>query len=182
MTAFEDGLWTRLVDEHDADRVTLATAPKQTHKRPLMIGGSLTTLAATSAAAVVAITTATSAPPAYALTPTGNGTYTLRINDIATAIPALNAKLKQLDINVTVIPVTTTCTAPNDGVPLVGGWPASTLNETIMLDQANIPAGSQGVLAVYQSPSGGVDLDLGSVTGSDPLPPCLNASDVGYAK
>lgn len=180
MTAFEEGLWARLVDEHDADRVTLATVPEQTHKRPLVIGGSLTTLAAISAAAVVAITSATNAPPAYALTPTGDGTYTLRINDIAAAIPALNAKFKQLGINMTVIPVKTTCTAPNDGVPLVGGWPASTLNETITLDQANIPAGSQGVLAVYQSPSGGVDLDLGSVDGSGPLPPCLNPNDVGY--
>lgn len=182
MTAFEDGLWTRLVDEHDADRVTLATTPKQTHKRPVVIGGSLTTLAAMGAAAVVAITTAASAPPAYALTPTGNGTYTLKINDIAAAIPALNAKLKQLGINMIAIPVTTTCTAPNDGVPLVGGWPASTLNQTITLDQANIPAGSQGVLAVYQSPSGGVDLDIGSVSGSGPLPPCLNPNDVGYGK
>lgn len=136
------------------------------------------------AAAVVAVLlfATAGASPAYALTANGNGTYTLTINHIAAAIPALNAKLKQLGINTTVIPVTTTCTAPNDGVPLVGGWPASTLNETITLDQANSPAGSQGVLAVYQSPSGGVDLSLGSVTGSGPLPPCLNPNDVGYVK
>ncbi len=137
---------------------------------------------AAAVAAVLLFATA-GAPPAYALTPSGNGTYTLTINDIATAIPALNAKLKQLGINMTVIPVTPTCTAPDDGVPLVGGWPASTVNETITLDQANIPAGSQGILAVYQSPSGGgVDLDLGSVTGSGPLPPCLNPNDVGYVQ
>lgn len=144
-----------------------------------MAGASVGVAAAI--AAVLLFATA-GAPPAYALTANGNGTYTLTISKIATAIPALNAKLKQLGINVTVIPVTTTCTAPNDGVPLVGGWPASTVNETITLDQAHSPAGSQGVIAVYQSPAGGVDLNIGSVSGSGGLPACLNPNDVGYAK
>jgi hypothetical protein len=30
MTAFEDGLWARLVDEHDADRVSLGGASRAT--------------------------------------------------------------------------------------------------------------------------------------------------------
>lgn len=68
MTAFEDGLWARLVDEHDADGVTLSSSTKQTRGRPLVVGGSLVTLAAISAAGVLAITAATSAPSAYALT------------------------------------------------------------------------------------------------------------------
>ncbi|MGH2868168.1 MAG: hypothetical protein ACRDNK_11465 [Solirubrobacteraceae bacterium] len=147
--------------------------------RVAMAGASAGVAAAV--AAILLFATA-GAPPAYALTASGNGTYTLTINQAATAIPALNAKFKQLGINMTVIPVTTTCTAPNNGVPLVGGWPASTLNQTITLDQANIPAGSHGVIAVYQTPSGGVDLDVGSVDGSGPLPPCLNPNDVGYMK
>jgi hypothetical protein len=116
-----------------------------------------------------------SAPPAYALTANSNGTYTITINNIAAGIPALNAKLKQLRIDTTVVPVTTTCTAPNDGVALVGGWPASTLNQTITLDQADIPAGSRGVIAVYQSPSGGIDLTIGTTTGK--IPSCLNAGN-----
>ena len=40
MTAFEDGLWTRLVQEHDADRVALGSAPKQRSRRPLLVGAS----------------------------------------------------------------------------------------------------------------------------------------------
>jgi hypothetical protein len=40
MTAFDDGLWTRLVDEHGADRVTLGSVPKQRSKRPLLVGAS----------------------------------------------------------------------------------------------------------------------------------------------
>lgn len=182
MTDFDDHLWSHLVAEHGADHVTAHRLTADRRKGQLLLGGSAGATAAIAAAAVLLFGGTAGAPPAYALTPNGNGTYTLKINDIATAIPALNAKLKQLGINMTAIPVTTTCTAPNDGVPLVGGWPASTLNETITLDQTNIPAGTQGVLAVYQTPSGGVDLDVASITGSGPLPPCLNPNDVGYAE
>jgi hypothetical protein len=81
-------------------------------------------------------------------------------------------------IDTTDVPVSTACTAPNDGVPLVGGWQASTLNQTITLDQANIPAGSHGVIAVYRSPSGGIDLTIATTTGS--IPSCLNANDAGH--
>lgn len=40
MTAFDDGLWTRLVDEHGADRVALGSVPKQRSGRPLLVGAS----------------------------------------------------------------------------------------------------------------------------------------------
>jgi hypothetical protein len=125
---------------------------------------------AAAVAAVVGFATA-GAPPAYALTANGNGTYTLTINDIATGIPALNAKLRQLGIDSTAVPVTATCAAPDDGVGLLGGWPASTVNQTITLDQADIPAGSRGVIAVYRSPSGGVDLTIATTSGR--IPACL---------
>jgi hypothetical protein len=52
MTAFDDGLWTRLVDEHDADRVALGSVPKQRSKRPLLVGAS--GVAAVSVAGVLA--------------------------------------------------------------------------------------------------------------------------------
>jgi hypothetical protein len=128
-----------------------------------------------AAVALVVVLATAGAPPAYALTANSNGTYAITINNIAAGIPALNAKLKQLGIDTTVVPVTTTCTAPNDGVGLVGGWPASTLNQTIILDQADVPAGSRGVIAVYRSPSGGIDLTIGTTTGG--IPSCLNPGD-----
>jgi hypothetical protein len=31
----DDGLWTRLVDEHEADRVALGLVPEQRSRRPL---------------------------------------------------------------------------------------------------------------------------------------------------
>ena len=51
MSAFDDGLWTRLVDEHAADRVALGSVPKGRSKRPMLVGAS--GVAAASVAALV---------------------------------------------------------------------------------------------------------------------------------
>jgi hypothetical protein len=40
MTAFDDGLWTRLVDEHRADRVAFGRIPEHSSRRPLLVGVS----------------------------------------------------------------------------------------------------------------------------------------------
>jgi hypothetical protein len=52
MSAFDDGLWARLVDEHDADRLTLGSVPKQGSRRPLLV--SVGGVAAVSVAGVLA--------------------------------------------------------------------------------------------------------------------------------
>ena len=147
---------------------TLVRAPR------LALAGAGVSLAAATAG--VAVFATAGAPAAYALTENSNGSYTITINDIATGVPALNAKLKELGIDTTAVPVTTTCTAPNDGVPLIGGWSSSTLSQTVTLDQANIPSGYHGVIAAYQSPSGQVDLTIGTTAGN--IPTCLNANNV----
>ncbi len=164
----------------------LARAPR------LALASGIASLAAV--AAVVAVFATTGTPPAYAVTQNANGTYTITINDITTGVPALNAKLKQLGIDATAVPVTTTCTASSDGVPLIAG--SSSLTERIQarlspanatagsegvvtLDQANIPAGSQGVIAAYRSPSGQIDLTIATTSGS--VPSCLNANDISTA-
>jgi hypothetical protein len=56
MTAFDDGLWTRLVEEHDADRVGLGSDGFERSRRPLAVGlGGLCALSA--AVATVAVLT-----------------------------------------------------------------------------------------------------------------------------
>jgi hypothetical protein len=40
MSAFDDGLWNRLVDEHAADRVGLGPVPDRGRRRPLLVGAS----------------------------------------------------------------------------------------------------------------------------------------------
>jgi hypothetical protein len=51
MTAFDDGLWARLVDEHDADRVALGWGRTPRSKRLLGVGG----IAGVCAAGVLAV-------------------------------------------------------------------------------------------------------------------------------
>lgn len=54
MTAFDDGLWTRLVDEQDADRVILRAVPEQHGARARTVGLSgIGALAAAGVAAAV---------------------------------------------------------------------------------------------------------------------------------
>jgi hypothetical protein len=65
MTAFDDGLWTRLVEEHGADRVELQISSPQRNRRPLLLG--LSGLGAVSAAgATVAVLSLSGASPAFA--------------------------------------------------------------------------------------------------------------------
>jgi hypothetical protein len=52
MTAFDDDLWTRLVEEYGADRVALGLVRKRRSKRPLLVGAS--GVAAVSVAGVLA--------------------------------------------------------------------------------------------------------------------------------
>jgi hypothetical protein len=54
MTAFEDGLWARLVEEHDADRVALQAAPEASSKRPQFATRRARWLAA-AAATIIAV-------------------------------------------------------------------------------------------------------------------------------
>jgi hypothetical protein len=154
------------------------------------LAGGAASLAA--AACVVAIFATSGTLQAYAVTRNTNGTYTIMINKIATGVPALNAKLKQLGIDATAVPVTTTCTAPSDGVPpLIGGSSSLTRRpnmalspakvtagsaRVVNLDEASIPSGSRGVIAAYQSPSGQIDLSISTTTGR--IPSCLNPSDM----
>ncbi len=52
MTAFDDGLWTRLVEEYGADRVAFGSVPERRSKRGLLVGAS--GVAAASVAGVLA--------------------------------------------------------------------------------------------------------------------------------
>ena len=177
MTAFEDGLWTRLVDEHDADRVCLRVGPNQSSRRPLLIGGSLTALAATAAVGTLVLTAATSAPPAYALTQNADGSITVTINDVETAAPALNARFAAMGIDETVVPVTSSC--PTSGNP--SGFPAVPLfvdpnaktSDTLTFTPGRryLDPGYTGVLAAEQLPDGEVAMAVGAI--KPPVPSCL---------
>ncbi|HEV3053981.1 MAG TPA: hypothetical protein VGX45_04950 [Solirubrobacteraceae bacterium] len=58
MTAFDDALWTRLVDRHGADRVALGSGEERRRRRPLLVGvsGAAALGAAGAAVAVLSVT------------------------------------------------------------------------------------------------------------------------------
>jgi len=132
---------------------------------------SLVAIAAAAAAlAALLITSAgTSTPPAYALTRNADGSITVTLSDLATGIPQLNARFRQMGIDETVIPVTPSC--PHLG--LVAG-PGS-MSETVTLspgyaDPGN--AGFDGYLAAERLPDGRIAIGIGS--GRPPLPSCFS--------
>lgn len=157
MTAFEDALWTQLVDEHDADRVTLSGGPKRDHRRPTIVGGSLTVAAIAVATGVIALS-GTGAPPAYALTQNADGSFTVTIHDMSAAIPELNARFRQMGIDETVVPVETSCPAQPDNGPAQGlqvdDQETGDMTLTFNPKQSHLAPGFHGVLAAEQLPNG----------------------------
>lgn len=99
---------------------------------------------------------------------------TLTVNDIATAVPQVNAEFAKLGINATAIPVTPNCTV-QDGASsaLMAPDESLSMSESITIGNAYIPAGLTAVIAAEQT-SSGVRLSMG--TTNSPLPSCLNSN------
>lgn len=119
---------------------------------------------------IVLVLSATSATsPAYALTPHGDGTVTLTLYRLTNDIPALNARLAQMGIDETIVPVTPTCT---NQAPI---YPVGNENSTITLyvGRKYLLPGFQGVLAAQALPSGKVALVQGALHPAD-IPSCFS--------
>jgi hypothetical protein len=174
MTAFEDGLWDRLVDEHGANDLELTADHPSSARRPLMIGGGLTAVAAATAAGVIALTAATDAPPAYAMTQNPDGTLTVTIHDMRAAIPELNARFAQMGIDETVVPVEASCPAGPNNTGIAGLQADDELTDTMTLTfdggNGHLQPGYHGVLAAEQLPNG----EIATVVGARPtVPDCF---------
>jgi len=66
MTAFDDGLWTRLVDEHEADRVGFGDVAKRKPTPPLLLGVSGVAIAGAAAVLALVLSLAGGASNAFA--------------------------------------------------------------------------------------------------------------------
>jgi hypothetical protein len=66
MTAFDDGLWARLVDEHQADRVALGPAPQRGSRRRLLVGVSGVAVASVAGVLAAVLSLAGGASTAFA--------------------------------------------------------------------------------------------------------------------
>jgi hypothetical protein len=175
MTEFEDGLWARLVDEHDADGLALDPITRQGRRRPLLVGGGAATVAGATVAAVLAISASTGAPPAYAMTQNADGSITVTINDLATAAPELNAKFASMGVQETVVPVEASC--PNVSHFLFA-YPHATMTESITFIPGRkwLAPGFTGVIAAEQLPNGEVAMMIGAI--KPPVPSCYSSQAV----
>lgn len=176
MNEFEDGLWERLVDEHDADRVSLAAPRASSHsRRPLIVGGGAAGLAAAGAAVVLGIGAVTSAPPAYAMTQNADGTVTVTINDLADSVAAVNAKFAAMGINETVVPVTASCPDTGNSEDELLLDPDASANQSLNFTPGWKPdPGYQGIVAAEQLPDGQVAMSVEAV--QPPIPTCFPAT------
>ncbi|HEY5429490.1 MAG TPA: hypothetical protein VIK04_10265 [Solirubrobacteraceae bacterium] len=168
MGTFEEGLWARLVQEQRADQVVLSPRPRRRGARPVVLSAGAAVAAATLAV-VLGLSVTASTPPAYALALNSDGSVTVTIHDLTTAIPALNAKFAQMGIDETVIPVQAGCSTPG-----LIAYPGATMSETLTLTPGRnyLAPGDEGVLAAEQLPNGKVALTVGAQM--PPLPSCFS--------
>jgi len=117
---------------------------------------------------VFVLSATTNTAPAYALTQNGDGTVTFTLNDLSTGIPALNARLTELGIRETVVPIQAGCQA-HSFEPLAA--PGASMSESITVGNKWIPAGYQGFMAAKQLPNGKIAMAIG--TTQQPIPSCF---------
>lgn len=172
MTEFENALWAHLVDEHGADTVALDNALGGHSRRPLLVGGGAATIAAATAAAVIGFGAAGGTTPAYAMTLNPDGSYTVTIDDVATAAPELNAKFAQLGIEETVVPVEANCANVNH---FLFADPKMTMSQTLTFAPGRkwLYPGYTGVIAAEQLPNGEVAMMVGAI--KPPVPSCYSS-------
>jgi hypothetical protein len=170
MTAFDNGLWTRLVEDRDADRVVLAPPPRPRRTRPAVLTLGAVAIAAAVTALVLVFSATTSTPPAYALTLHSDGTATITLHDLTTGIPALNARLAKLGIKSTVVPIRAGCRVRGFGLLAARG----SLSETVTVGNRWIPSGYRGFLAAEQLPNGKIAMAIGTM--KPPIPSCFPAT------
>jgi hypothetical protein len=95
---FEDGLWSKLLDDHGAELMRMHPRPRGRRQRSWRAPLAAASVALTGAAVVVALTvTASTSPPAYALVVNPDGSVTLTINELI-GVSGANAELTKLGV------------------------------------------------------------------------------------
>lgn len=155
--------------EQAAHRELCAAARRSRRRTFRLAVAGTATLAAIAATVVLVLGATTGATPAYALTRNADGSITVSLDNLTTGISQLNARLHQMGINYTVIPITQNCAT---STPVLSAAPGS-LSETITIGTTNMePAGVDGYLAAEQLPNGQIGLGIGGM--KPPLPACFS--------
>jgi hypothetical protein len=183
MTDFESRLWDYLADEYNADDIDMATArpiagrARLQHRR-LATSAGLTAVAAAVAAATVLLVGATTATrPAYALVQHPDGSVTVTVHNLRTAVKPLNARLAALGIAERIIPINDACPASNGGFVYTvkrSQFPQLRWTFTPRESRKFLSGGEWGYIGIGRSDSGQLLLAQGAM--KPPLPSCLNST------
>ena len=121
MTDFEQRLWDHLAKEFNADDIdmpivrTIASQTRQRRRRVTIAAGLTAAAAAVAAAVVLLIGATTATQPAYALVQYPDGSVTVIVHNLHTAIKPINTHLRELGIPVRFIPISDACPKTNGG-------------------------------------------------------------------
>jgi hypothetical protein len=177
MTKFADQLYADLMREHGS---TLArTTPSAASRRHITSHRALLATGAggLAAAATVGALAAGGGAPAYALTTNPDGTVTLAVYQ-ASGIAQANAKLRQLDDNVVVVPVQPGCpdigSLPTPAAPPnseISVWATGSSDGSITVNAHGVPDGDIIVVGAETTAQG---TEMASRLTSPPLPSCVS--------
>ncbi|MFZ1997247.1 MAG: hypothetical protein WAU75_24235 [Solirubrobacteraceae bacterium] len=148
-----------------------------TRSRPTALAG-ISLLAAVAAATVVLVLGATTTtPPAYALVQHPDGSVTVTVHNLHTALRPLNARLAALGINERMIPISDTC--PRSNLAFVypvkrSQFPQLRWTFTPRESRRHLATGDWGYIGIGRSDSGELLLAQGAM--KPPLPSCFNSA------
>jgi hypothetical protein len=184
MTDFEQRLWNHLADEFNADDIdmptvrTIASQTPQRRRRVTITAGLTAAVAAAAVAlAVVLLIGATTATqPAYALVQHADGSVTVTVHNLRTAIQPINTHLSALGIPERFIPITDACPKSNGGFVYPvrpSQYPQLRWTFTRAGSRKMAP-GDWGYIGIGRSDAGRLLLAGGAM--KPPLPSCFNST------
>ncbi len=146
------------------------------HRRAAFIGISL--LAAVAAVtAVLSLGATATTQPAYALVEHPDGSVTVTVHNLRTALAPLNARLTALGIKERMIPITDACPRSNDAFVYTvkrSQFPQLRWTFTRRENQRSLREGYWGYIGLGRSDSGQLLLAQGGM--KPPLPRCFNSA------
>lgn len=140
--------------------------------RMLIASGSVALCLVVGFVGALLVSATSSTSPAYALTRHGDGTVTLKLYTLSRDIGQLNARLRGLGIDETVVPMVKGCPYPVPSYP-VNGHQAITLRP----NHYDLAPGDQGFIAARLLDDGSVTYAQGAMA-KNRIPPCFGPTHV----
>ncbi len=182
MTDFEQRLWEHLAEEFNADEIDMpmvrpaAGRTWQRRRRVTITAGFTAAAAAVTAAFVLLISATTATRPAYALVQHPDGSVTVTVHNLHTAIRPINARLRALGIPVRFIAITDACPKANGGFvyPVKPSQYPQLRWTFTRAGSRKMDPGDWGYIGVGRSDAGQLLLAGGAM--KPPLPSCFNST------